>query len=73
MTRQTKPEEPPVSIDDCECIRATERAILCSIGDTGKELWIPQSLVQDESEVYRHGDTGTLVIPAWFARKNGLV
>ena len=51
--------------------RATPKAIL--IEYEGVEKWIPQSLISDDSEVWKEGDTGTLVIPEWFARKEGLV
>lgn len=42
-----------------------------------RTLWIPKSVVHDDSEVYRagHGDDGsegTLVVARWFAEKEGL-
>jgi hypothetical protein len=39
----------------------------------GEEVWIPQSMIDDKSEVYREGDEGELVIPLDFAEKKGLV
>ena len=41
--------------------------------DDGTEKWIPKSLVDDDSEVYKKGDEGDLVLPEWFAVKEGLV
>lgn len=52
------------------CIRQTDRAILVRIGP--RELWVPQSQVHDDSEVYQLGDDGKLVVKAWFARKEGI-
>jgi hypothetical protein len=51
--------------------RETEKALLVEIG--GEELWIPKSQIHDDSEVYREGDTGKLVITEWIAREKGLL
>jgi len=62
-----------VSLDDVECIRETNSAILCRIGDKRKrEVWIPQSQVHDDSEVYAKGHKGKLVVTQWFAEQEGL-
>jgi len=45
----------------------TDRAILCVI--EGVKFWIPRSLIRDDSEVSREGDSGDLIIPEWFADK----
>jgi hypothetical protein len=50
------------------CIRQTPKAILCRFKD-GKERWVPQSCVHEDSEVWNDGDTGKLVVKAWFAEK----
>ena len=62
----------PVEIDGCQCLRATDKAILVRIQDD-LELWIPQSVVHDDSEVWKEDDEGTLIVAGWFAEKNGLV
>jgi hypothetical protein len=49
---------------------ATEKAILCIID--GKEVWIPQSQVDDRSEIWKQGDEGTLMISEWIARQKGI-
>lgn len=59
-----------VTVRDAQCIRQTERAICVRIGK--RELWVPQSVVDDDSEVYARGDHGKLVVAAWFAEKEGL-
>lgn len=55
----------------CEAIAIaeTEKALLVEIDD--EEYWIPQSVIDDDSEVWKKGDAGSLVIAEWFARKAG--
>jgi hypothetical protein len=36
-------------------------------------VWVPRSLISDNSEVYDDGHEGTLVIPEWWAVQEGLV
>jgi len=57
------------SMGEAKCIGATEKAIKVLVSDT--ELWIPKSVVHDDSEVWKHGDEGKLVVKAWWAEKNG--
>lgn len=54
-----------------KCIKETAAALLCVID--GKEVWIPQSQVDDASEVYSVGDEGTLVITEWIATQKELI
>lgn len=60
-----------VSFKNVRCTRESAKAILC-VGPTGKERWIPSSVVHDDSEVYRLNDFGTLVVQRWWAEKEGL-
>lgn len=59
-----------VSIPDVECIRDTGKALLCRIN--GRDVWVPQSVIHDDSEVYGLGHEGKLVIAGWFAEKEKL-
>lgn len=59
-----------VRIDDVECTKETDKALLCVID--GKPVWLPKSQIDDESEVFAEGDTGTLVISEWIAGEKGL-
>lgn len=56
---------------EAECIAATGDAILVIIDD--EEYWIPKSHILDESEVWKNGDEGTLVITQWIAEQKELV
>lgn len=62
-------QEDPVRIE-AKCIRETSAAILVEIGE--EEVWIPKSQIDDDSEVYKDGDEGTLVITAWIAKQKGI-
>jgi hypothetical protein len=56
-------------IENAKCIRATPKAILIQAKEFGEDTWIPQSQVDDGSEVYQEGDEGTLVVKLWWAEK----
>jgi hypothetical protein len=59
-----------VEVDSCVCSMATAKAILVVCG--GEEAWIPASQVHEDSEVYKPGTEGTLVIPRWVAEMKEL-
>jgi hypothetical protein len=62
----------PVEFEGCSCEVESTSAILVEIPEHG-ELWIPKSQVHDDSEVYKKGTEGKLVITAWLATQKGLV
>jgi hypothetical protein len=49
----------------------TDKAILAIFEDE-TEAWIPKSMIDDDSEVYKMGTSGTLIVKRWFAEKEGL-
>jgi Ser-tRNA(Ala) deacylase AlaX len=51
-----------------EVLRETEKAILFQQED-GEEYWVPKSVLHDNSEVWKLGDVGILIVKEWFARK----
>lgn len=55
-------------IGQAECVRESERALLVVSAEHG-EIWIPKSVVHDDSEVYEEGHEGELVVKRWFAEK----
>lgn len=57
-------------IERAKAIRETPSALLVVID--GVKHWIPQSQIDDDSEVYKVGDEGKLVVSSWFAAKEGL-
>lgn len=52
-------------------VRATANALLVDID--GDEHWIPQSQIDDDSEVYKAGDEGELVVSEWIATQKGMI
>lgn len=58
-------------IEDVVVIKETEKALLVKIED--ENHWIPQSQIDDDSEVWKLGDEGVLVISEWLAEQKGLL
>ena len=66
-------------LDDVTCLRTTDGALQVRVpveraSRVGKPpttefvtVWIPHQFVHADSEVWRTGDVGTLVIPEWLA------
>ena len=53
------------------------KALLVALDDEfdpfGKnvEIWIPKSVIHDDSEVYEEDDEGEILVHLWWAEKNG--
>lgn len=60
-----------VEFEDTRCIAETTDAIKCVVDE--QEVWIPKSQVTDNSEVWKKGDEGKLVITEWIATEKGLI
>lgn len=60
-----------VELEDVEAIGTTDKAVLCVI--EGKKHWIPQSQIRQDSEVWKQGDKGTLIISQWIAEQKELL
>ena len=60
----------PASLGKAKVLTTTQKAIRVRLlEETGPHyvLWIPQSAVHDDSEVWKMGDVGELVVHNWFA------
>jgi hypothetical protein len=62
-----------VEFEGASCISQSNKAIRVRLADRVTPIWIPRSLVDDDSEVYERGHTGTLVLPEWWCIQEGLV
>ena len=63
----------PVRFEVAGVDAESEKAILVEID--GEKCWVPKSQIHEDSEVYskKSGEGGgTLIVSAWWARKNGL-
>ena len=56
---------------ECTALQQTAKGLLVRSED-GKEAWLPQSQIHDDSEVWKKGQKGKLVIPTWLAEDKGL-
>ena len=63
-----------VDFDDVICETETEMALGCFNMDDSKDsiCWVPKSMVHEESDVQAAGDTGTIIVSRWWAKKAGL-
>ena len=67
-------DEHKVEFENCYCNGETAKAIhVFGASDNDDGNWIPKSVVHDDSEVYKQGDEGKLVLEEWFALKEGLI
>ena len=66
------PEE-TMRLADCTGTHHTAKAVCVSIPALGEEVWVPQSVIDVDSEVFATGHKGTLVVHAWWANKQGWI
>jgi len=65
----------PFRIPHVKAIKATALALLVEHGTQGDQLWVPKSVVHDDSEVFDDGKNaeGDLVVFEWWAESKGLL
>ena len=61
-----------VEFEDAKCVAATGAAIQVRLDD-GELYWFPKSQVSNDSEVWKLGTKGTLIVSEWIAKQKGLV
>lgn len=59
-----------ITIEGARCENETAKAIL--VWTIGGSWWVPKSVVHDDSEVYKAGTDGDLIVARWFAEKEGI-
>lgn len=66
--------ETSAHLGQAKVLRETDKAILVELLEDGEgeEVWIPKSVIHDDSEVYseKNGE-GELLVVSWWARANG--
>jgi len=62
------------SRDDVICDAETDKALHIedANGTSPWDMWVPKSVIDDDSEVWRKGQRGRLVVAAWWGLKNDL-
>jgi hypothetical protein len=68
-----KKKEELVEFFDCVVIHSTDKAVLIKMPEMPQPIWFPQSQIHANSEIWKQGDEGTLVVTQWIAEKKGLV
>lgn len=64
----------PTNLGYAEVKRESDKAILVEIADIDTEaVWIPKSVIHDDSEVWEDEQDGDLVVKDWYAKKQGWV
>jgi len=58
-------------ISDAKAVRETDDALLVEADEFDEPQWVPKSQIDDDSEVYKLGTDGTLIVSEWFAEKRG--
>jgi hypothetical protein len=63
------------TFEDSEVVAETDKALRVRMDPEygGEMIWIPKSVVDDDSEVYRMGDKGDLILKRWWAVKEELI
>lgn len=59
-----------ICIDNVVGKKKTAKALLCEI--EGDEYFVPDSQIDDDSEVFAEGDEGTLIVSLWWAEQEKL-
>lgn len=60
--------------DNCEAVWETDKALKVIIPEIDvAPKWVPKWAVHDDSEVYRNGDEGTLVLKTRFCENEGWI
>jgi len=60
-------------IENAKAVAQTDAALLIESTELEESTWFPQSQITDDSEVWKKGDEGTLIITDWIAEKKGLI
>lgn len=53
-----------------ECLLERPLAIKVAIDGDQEPKWVPKSVLHDDSEVFSKGDTGKIVVEAWWGEKS---
>jgi len=56
-----------------DAVAIGDSALALQVKVEGVVRWVPKKLIHDDSECYKKGTNGTLILPLWFVEKNGWV
>ena len=55
---------------DTVAVKKTAKALICLISD--EKFIVPDSQIDDSSEIWEEEQEGTLIVSSWWARKAGI-
>lgn len=59
-------------LPEAKIVRETDKAVLVESPELpDSPLWMPKAVIHDDSEVFQHGDEGTLLVKMRFAEERG--
>lgn len=61
------------TIKNAMIIKDSGLAVLVRAPSLKRDIWVPQSCVHEDSEIYRDGEVGTIGIKESWAEKEGLI
>ena len=59
------------TIEDAKIVKGTGKAIFVEAPELGEGTWIPSSQVDEDSEIWKEGEFGDLLVTDWFAEQQG--
>jgi len=59
------------TIENARATGQTDKGIWVEADDLDGETFIPESQIDEDSEVYKKGTEGDLIVSDWFARQRG--
>ena len=63
-----------IEFDNCEIIHVTEKGgVLVYIEDADDKIWFFQDMIHEDSEIWKKGQVGKLVVSTDVAMKKGLI
>ena len=65
-------KDDPISLGEGRTKHVTPKAILVDTKEHG-DVWIPKSCLHDDSEVFKAGDEGNVVVLEWWAEANDYI
>lgn len=69
MRREVVAGDMPFAMPEGIITRETAKAVLYEFGPD--KVWVPKSVIHDDSEIWKNGESGVLSVKAWWASKNG--
>jgi hypothetical protein len=73
IIKSDRDKDETVEFYDCIVVHSTDKACLIKLPDMPQTIWFPISQIHADSEIWKQGDEGLLVVTKWIAEKKGLV